>query len=107
MSKFLQSQPNFNAVLDGSLALYGATIGAADLTPGFTVKTDASRHLYSTALAIGDTIGLQGNLTSLANKTQNITESKTVVGVTSILGSIVDASPQPLRPIAVYSTPIH
>ena len=92
MSKFLQSRPNLNAVLDGSLAIYGATLGSANLTPNVPVKADASRRLYSTALAINDTVGLQTALTALQNKTQNIDATLTVPGNTQIFGALISSA---------------
>ena len=58
----------------------------------FPVRADATRRLVSTTLAISDITGLQSDLTSLTNKTQNITEAKTAAGSTSISGNIVDAT---------------
>jgi len=49
-------------VSDGSIDIYGASIGADDLNPYMPVKTNASRRLESTLLAISDTNGLQAAL---------------------------------------------
>ena len=91
MSKFLQSRPNLNAVLDGSLAIYGATIGASNLTPNFPVRVDPSRRLVATTLAQNDVTGLVADLGSLQSKTQNISGTVTA-GNTSFSGVLQSTS---------------
>lgn len=91
MSKFLQSRPNLNAVLDGSLAIYGATIGATNLTPNFPVRVDPSRRLVATTLAQNDVTGLVADLGALQSKTQNIS-GDTTVGNTSFAGVLQSTS---------------
>jgi len=54
MSKFLQSRPSINAVLDGSLPIYGATIGASNLTPNMPVRANASKILTSGLIQTSD-----------------------------------------------------
>jgi hypothetical protein len=62
-SKFLPGSSNdLSAVSDGSLDIKGASIGAQNLTPGFPIKIDSERKLYSTALAIADVVNLQSEL---------------------------------------------
>lgn len=91
MSKFLQSRPNLNAVLDGSLAIYGATIGATNLTPNFPVRVDPSRRLVATTLAQNDVTGLVADLGALQSKTQNISGT-TTAGNTSFAGVLQSTS---------------
>jgi hypothetical protein len=62
-SKFIStSDGDFGAVSDGSLDILGASLGSQNLTPGFPIKIDSQRKLYSTALAISDVINLQSKL---------------------------------------------
>jgi len=91
MSKFLQSSPNLNALLDGSLAIYGASIGATNLTPNFPVRVDPSRRLVATTLAQNDVTGLVADLGALQSKTQNISGT-TTVGNTSFAGVLQSTS---------------
>ena len=50
------------AVSDGTLDILGASLGGQNLTPGFPIKIDSERKLYSTALAIADVVNLQSEL---------------------------------------------
>jgi len=62
-SKFIStSNGDLEAVSDGSLDIFGASLGSQNLTPGFPIKIDAERKLYSTALVIADVINLQTEL---------------------------------------------
>ena len=62
-SKFIStSDGDLRAVSDGSLDILGASLGSQNLTPGFPVKIDSERKLYSTALAIADVVNLQSEL---------------------------------------------
>ena len=111
-SKFINSgnSNDLTAVTDGSLDILGASLGSQNLTPGFPIKIDAERKLYSTALAIADVVNLQAELdatiqtpypgtieatdfktdttsiSALENKTQNITA---VSGTTNLTGNII------------------
>jgi hypothetical protein len=114
-SKFIStSDGDLRAVSDGSLDILGATLGSQNLTPGFPIKIDAERKLYSTALAISDVVNLQSQLdatiqtpfsgtleatdfktanvpslntaiTDLENKIQNINTSGVVTNITGSL----------------------
>ena len=55
-SRFLStgSSTNLTAVSDGSIDIFGISLRASDLTPGFAVKVDSDRHLYSANLSISD-----------------------------------------------------
>ena len=62
-SKFIStSDGDLRAVSDGTLDILGASLGSQNLTPGFPVKIDSERKLYSTALAIADVVNLQSEL---------------------------------------------
>ena len=62
-NKFLTVGGDVN-LSNGSTAIYAATLGAANLEPSQTIKTNATRQLISTDLAISDTSGLQAALDS-------------------------------------------
>jgi hypothetical protein len=111
-SKFIStSDGDLGAVSDGTLDILGASLGSQNLTPGFTIKIDSERKLFSTALDISDVINLQSELdatiqtpytgtieatdfqtpsvpshntaiTDLNNKTQNINTSGVVTNIT-------------------------
>ena len=62
-SKFIStSNGDLQSVSDGSLDILGAFVGAQNLTPGFPVKIDSERKLYSTTLVIADVVNLQSEL---------------------------------------------
>jgi hypothetical protein len=62
-SKFIStSNGDLQSVSDGSLDILGASVGAQNLTPGFPVKIDSERKLYSTTLVIADVVNLQSEL---------------------------------------------
>jgi hypothetical protein len=62
-SKFIStSDGDLRAVSDGSLDILGASLGSQNLTPGFPIKINSERKLYSTALVISDVINLQSEL---------------------------------------------
>ena len=62
-SKFIStSDGDLRAVSDGTLDILGASLGGQNLTPGFPIKIDSERKLYSTALAIADVVNLQSEL---------------------------------------------
>ena len=62
-SKFIStSDGDLRAVSDGTLDILGASLGSQNLTPGFPIKIDSERKLYSTALAINDVVNLQDEL---------------------------------------------
>jgi hypothetical protein len=59
-SKFIStSGDDLTAVSDGSLDILGASLGGQNLTPGFPIKVDSERKLYSTNLVISDIVNLQ------------------------------------------------
>ena len=59
MSKFISNNGGFAPTQDGSLDLYGNTIGAVNLSSNLPVKVNTNRQLYSTKLDIGDVNNLQ------------------------------------------------
>jgi hypothetical protein len=62
-SKFIStSDGDLRAISDGTLDIMGASLGSQNLTPGFPIKIDSERKLYSTALAIADVVNLQAEL---------------------------------------------
>jgi hypothetical protein len=118
-SKFIStSDGDFGAVSDGSLDILGASLGSQNLTPGFPIKIDSQRKLYSTALAISDVINLQSKLdttiqtpytgtieatdfktasvpssntaiTDLKNKTEKISISGLIPNTTQLEGNLI------------------
>ena len=112
-SKFIStSDGDLRAVSDGTLDIPGASLGSQNLTPGFPVKIDSERKLYSTALAIADVVNLQSeldatiqtpysgtleatdfksdttSLSSIETKTQQIQFAPTYVQGTAIVGRL-------------------
>lgn len=78
---------------DGSVYVFGSTIGAADLTASKALKTNASKELVSVDLAISDITNLQTELddtnTAVGNNTTNITTN------TGKLVNIISATQAP------------
>ena len=65
MSKFINNNGGFAPTQDGSLDLYGNTIGAVNLSSNLPVKVNTNRQLYSTKLDIGDVNNLQTQVDKL------------------------------------------
>ena len=61
-NKFLQS--SIGNVTDGSVDIFGSSIGAANLQPGYPVKINSNSRLETQLLEISDTSGLQAALNS-------------------------------------------
>jgi hypothetical protein len=67
-NKFLNSGGESANLTNGTVDFYGASLGAINLSPSQTVKTNGSRQLISADLVIGDVVGLQ---TALNNTIKN------------------------------------
>lgn len=62
MNRFLQG--GGSDVTDGSTNILGSTLSATNLSPSQTLRTDGSKRIISSDLAISDTTGLQATLDS-------------------------------------------
>jgi hypothetical protein len=79
-NKFLGTTGAEIDVTNGSVALYGSTIGAKSLKPSYAVKTNSAGNLISTKLFISDVENLQQKLNSvITNPYAGDLESKSFV----------------------------
>ena len=67
-NRFLNSNSSNLNLSNGTVDIYALNLGASSLSSSMPVKTNSTRQLVSTKLAISDTTGLQTSLDSKALK---------------------------------------
>ena len=87
---------DISGVSDGSIAIYGKTLAAADLIPDFPVMVNADRELYSTGsltvidLETSDTFSLNDELQKIDNFTASVGTETNIEGLVKVPEIAVD-----------------